>query len=103
MKKCCDLKGFLSFQVLLLIKQHPRSGDGIRKELARRRGSTPSPGTIYPVLKELKKNGWIGEASQEGKEKKYTITPKGKKELESATKKFIMLFCDLRDDFEKIR
>ena len=102
MKKCCDLKGFLSFQVLRLIKQQSRSGDEIREELERRRGTKPSPGTIYPVLKELKKNGWIEEIESPGKEKKYRITQKGKRELENTTKKFIALCCELKEDFDRI-
>ena len=59
MQKCCDMRGFLSFLVLRLIKTQPRSGEDIRQELERRRGSRPSPGTIYPVLKSLSNNGWI--------------------------------------------
>ena len=101
MVKCCDMRGFLSFLVLRLISKEPRSGEEIRKELEQRKGAKPSPGTIYPVLKSLSENGWIEETDAGAKEKKYKITAKGKKELESATRKFVAIFCDMADEFHK--
>lgn len=97
------MKGFLSFLVLRMILKRQMSGEEIREELNKRKGTRPSPGTIYPVLKTLSDNGWIKEASDHGKEKKYEITPRGKKELEVATKKFISLFCDMGEEFERHR
>ena len=79
------------------------SGENIREELMKRRGSKPSSGTIYPVLKILKKNGFIEEIEDGKKEKKYKITEKGKKEVNIATRKFIETFFDLREDFEKCK
>ncbi len=102
MRNCCDMRGFLTFTVLRLVRKHSMSGKDIRKELESRKGSKPSPGTIYPVLKAMSKNGWIRELSDVGKEKKYRITATGKKELEAATRKFVAIFCDMREEFEKI-
>lgn len=99
MKQCCDMKGFLSFIVLRLISKKNMSGEGIRNEIEKRKGKKPSPGTIYPVLKSLKENGLIEEVKDSGKEKKYTITKKGKKEVSSAVKKFVALFCDMKSEF----
>ncbi len=79
------------------------SGEEICQELERRKGSRPSPGTIYPVLKTLRENGWITECDVCGKEKKYHLTLEGKKELKVATKKFICLFGDMKEEFAKIR
>ena len=95
------MRGFLSFLVLRLIAKKPRSGGEIRKELEQRKGSKPSPGTIYPVLKNLHENSWIEETDEGSKEKKYRITAKGKKELESATRKFVAIFCDMKDEFDR--
>lgn len=95
------MKGFLSFLMLRMISQQDMSGDCIRKELEKRRGCLPSPGTIYPVLKELKAEGFIQEIKGDGKMKKYKITPEGKKELKLAMNKFIALFYDLKDEFSK--
>jgi PadR family transcriptional regulator, regulatory protein PadR len=99
MKKCCDMKGFLSFLVLRLIRNRSMSGEEIRQELEKRKGHKPSPGTIYPVLKTLSENKWIEAVDSKTKEKKYQITAKGKKEVEEATKKFVSLFCDMGCEF----
>ncbi len=99
MRKCCDMRGFLTFTVLRLISKQHLSGEDIRKEFERRKGSKPSPGTIYPVLKILSENGWIEELPDSGKEKKYRITREGKKEVEQATKRFIAYFCDMKGEF----
>ena len=99
--KCCDMKGFLAFLVLRLIKNKPMSGHEIREELKKRKGSRPSPGTIYPILKTLNENNWIKEIEDGGKEKKYQITKEGRKELDEATNKFVAIFCDMREDFER--
>ena len=95
------MKGFLTFIVLKLISKKDMSGDEIREELKKRKGTLPSPGTIYPVLKELSSNGFIEEVTKNKKEKKYKLTKSGKKELETATKKFCMLFYDMAAEFEK--
>ncbi|MEK6967556.1 MAG: PadR family transcriptional regulator [Nanoarchaeota archaeon] len=97
MKECCDLKGFLSFLVLKMISKKELSGEQIRKEIEKRKGQKPSPGTIYPVLKSLKIAGFIEEATEGKKEKKYKITRKGKKEVDIATKKFCALFYDIEE------
>ncbi len=99
MKKCCNMKGFLSFLILRLISKQNISGEEIRCDIEKRKGSKPSCGTIYPVLKELKNNGWIEELDDSGKEKKYRITQTGKKELESAMRKFVAIFSDMKDEF----
>ena len=99
MKECCEMKGFLSFIVLKLISKKNMSGDDIRKELAKRRGSKPSPGTIYPVLKSLRKSGFIKEIKDGGKTKMYNLTKKGQKEVKLATRKFCTLFYDMREEF----
>ena len=102
MEKCCDMKGFLSFLVLRLISKKSMSGEEIRREIEKRRGQKPSPGTIYPVLKILSENGWI-EAKEQGKEKIYRLTKDGQKELKEATRRFISIFCDMGEEFHRVR
>ena len=101
MKKCCDMKGFLTFSVLKMVGCKEMSGEDIREEIKKRRGTKPSSGTIYPVLKSLKQSGFIEESNKEGKVKKYKLTKKGEKELDVAIKKFCEMFHDMKDDFGK--
>ena len=79
------------------------SGDEVRKEIAKRKGALPSPGTVYPVLKHLAEGGLIEELHDNGKEKKYRLTKAGQRELKIATEKFVTLFCDMKKDFEHIK
>ena len=77
------------------------SGEEIREEIARRKGVKPSAGTIYPVLKSLSEKSLIEEIKDGGKEKKYKLTKTGQREIHVATRKFIQIFCDMRDEFKK--
>ena len=90
MHKTSEMKGFLSFLLLWLISKKSMTGAEIALELERRKGSRPSPGTIYPALKDLKDKGLI----ESDKNKSYTITKKGSRELLSHTKSFLETFCD---------
>ena len=101
MDKCCDMKGFLSFIVLRLIGKKPMTGEDLRCELEKRKGQKPSPGTIYPVLKNLNNNGWI-KCQEQGKEKIYSLTKQGHKELRIATGRFLSIFCDMGEEFKKL-
>ena len=98
---CCDMRGFLSFIVLRMIAKKNMSGEEISQEIKKRKGSKPSPGTIYPVLKSLSKNRFIEEIKSNSKMKKYSITKKGRKELRLATKKFCRIFYDMGGEFGK--
>ena len=95
------MKGFLSFLVLRFISQREMSGEDIRKELEKRKGTRPSPGTIYPVLKHLHEMKLIEVVDPKSKEKKYHITAAGKKEAKESTKRFVSLFCCMNDEFQK--
>ena len=88
--------------VLRLISKKPMSGEELRKEIEKRKGQKPSPGTIYPVLKTLNKYGWI-QSKEQGKEKIYSLTSEGKKELKEATRRFISIFCDMGEEFHRVR
>ncbi len=91
--ECCDMKGFLSFLVLWIVSKEKIKGCRICVELEKRRGSKPSPGTLYPVLKELREKGLI--VADENKN--YSLTEKGEKELLSALNYFNMIFYDMDD------
>lgn len=69
-------------------------GQEIALELEKRKGCKPSPGTIYPALKQLKENNLIKE-KKEGKTIIYSLTSEGKKELEKAKIQFCKTFSDV--------
>jgi DNA-binding PadR family transcriptional regulator len=89
--ECCDMRGLLGFLVLFLVSKKPMHGQEIARELAKRRGEKPSPGTIYPSLKSLKDAGFLSEV-KEGKTITYSLTPRGEKALELAKKRFTRTF-----------
>ena len=94
--ECCNMKGFLSYLVLWNLSKKSMTGSEIAKELENRKGSKPSPGTIYPVLKELKEKGFISP----DKKKAYSLTAKGRKELKGACSAFCRIFYDTREMFD---
>lgn len=86
----CSTKGFLSLLILWMVKKQPRTGAEIASELEERKGTKPSPGTIYPALKDLVQKGLL----KVNKKKAYSLTAKGKEELEEGLRFFCMLFKD---------
>ena len=92
----CRMKGFLSFLVLWLVSKQAMTGAELSQELERRRGSRPSPGTIYPVLKYLTEH----ELLKVDEDKKYSLTKKGKEELEMSLEHFFDTFDDI-DEMRK--
>ena len=87
----CQMKGFLSFLILWLVSRKNMTGAEIALELEKRKGHRPSPGTIYPVLKDLKDK----ELLLTDDDKRYSLTKKGKKELEIHLNTFFNTFCDI--------
>ncbi len=87
----CEMKGFLSFLIMWFVKKKPMSGTEIALEIEKRKGTKPSPGTIYPALKDLKDK----ELLSIDKEKRYSLTKKGEKELETHLNMFFKTFCDV--------
>jgi DNA-binding PadR family transcriptional regulator len=78
-------KGDLKYVLLDLIKDKPRHGYEVIRELEEQSHGfyKPSPGVIYPTLQMLEEMGYASSTEQEGK-KVYSITEKG---LEFLTKK----------------
>ena len=87
----CRMKGFLSFLIIWLISKKKMNGAEITLELEKRRGQRPSPGTIYPVLKYLTEQNLL----KIDDEKKYSLTKKGKQELEMSLNTSFETFCDI--------
>ena len=69
--------GHLRPLVLLTLAKGERSGYDLMRHLAEELGHKPSPGSIYPLLKQLHREGLV-RIRTEGKAKHYTLTTKGK-------------------------
>jgi len=72
-------KGDLKYILLDLIKDKPRHGYDIIRELEEQSYGfyKPSPGVIYPTLQMLEEMGYVSSMEQEGK-KIYSITENGR-------------------------
>lgn len=91
--KCCGMKGYLTYLVLWILSKRSMTGVELAAELEKRKGAKPSPGTIYPALKELKAQGLI---AADGK-KTYSLTNKGRRELKTACGFFCGIFYDIKE------
>lgn len=78
-------RGILKVTVLELVSESPKNGSEIMDEIEKRTHGTwrPSPGSIYPLLAYLEKQGYIQQREVEGV-KKYMITEKGTTMLKEA-------------------
>ncbi len=76
-------KGDLKYVILDLLKDKPRHGYEIIRELEEMSHGlyTPSPGAVYPTLQMLEEMGYANAAERDGK-KIYTITEEGLKFLD---------------------
>jgi PadR family transcriptional regulator PadR len=92
--ECCDMRGMLSFQILWLLSKKDMYGQELAKEIGKRKGTNPNPGTIYPALRELKKRGLI-ELKKEGRITNYHITEKGRKGVQKACEYFCRAFGEI--------
>ena len=82
---CCDMRGMLSFYILWLLSKRSMNGKEISEELEKRRGTKPTPGTIYPALKDLRIKGLV-EMERKGRATIYTLSETGREGLEKACK-----------------
>lgn len=75
-------KGDLKYVILDLLKDKPRHGYEIIRELEELSHGlyTPSPGAVYPTLQMLEEIGYASATERDGK-KIYTITEEGLKFL----------------------
>jgi len=75
-------KGDLKYVILDLIKEKPRYGYEIIRDLEELSHGfyTPSPGVVYPTLQMLEETGYASATERDGK-RVYTITEEGRKFL----------------------
>jgi len=92
--------GFIKIHILYHASREPIYGAEIQKEL-RRHGYQISPGTIYPTLHRLKKDGYLEQQSRvvSGKVRNYyTITERGRDALDKSRNKIQELVTEVLED-----
>jgi len=99
--ECCDMRGMLSFLMLWLLSKKPMYGQEIAKEISKRRGTKPNPGTIYPALRELEKRGLV-KSKKEGRVTNYYITEKGRKGILKACEYFCRAFGEIFEEHMEV-
>jgi len=72
-------RGDVRLAILLLLDEQPRHGYEIITELTERSEGRwrPSPGSVYPVLKRLAKEGLVAAVKEDGKNT-FSLTPAGR-------------------------
>jgi DNA-binding PadR family transcriptional regulator len=70
------------------------NGQELAEQIGLRRGTKPSPGTIYPALKELAQKNLINP-KKKGRQVIYTLTREGRVGLEVATRYFYKVFHEI--------
>jgi formylmethanofuran dehydrogenase subunit E len=103
------MHGHLKLLVLNLLSKGPKSGYVLMNDLKISTGKKPSPGSIYPLLDDLKNKGVLS-VEVEGKSKIYSLTKKGKSvqegfaqhkdEMKSQVRKMIGLYASISDNEE---
>jgi DNA-binding PadR family transcriptional regulator len=79
------IKGYLKIVFLRELKNKKSSGYDLMKSAEYILGKKPSAGSVYPLLKQLLDDGFIG-VKEDNKKKLYSITKKGEDLLVKLTK-----------------
>ncbi len=69
-------------------------GQELAEEIAKRRGEKPNPGTIYPALQHLKKQGLV-LVMQEGRKTVYGLTDEGRTGIVHARAYFMHAYGEI--------
>ena len=94
--------GDMKYVILKLLKDKPRHGYEVMKELEERMHGcySPSPGTVYPTLQWLEDEGLVSSKDVEGK-KVYEITEAGRTFLEDHRDVVEDIFDRVREAVER--
>lgn len=97
-----EFKGLLTLLILHELSLRELAGEDLAKKIGKRKGSTLTPGTIYPALKKLKVNKLVSFEKQ-GRRKVYSLTKKGKEELEVTYSLFSRYFYGLKNKIKRVK
>ena len=101
-KPILEFKGFLSFLILHELNTKPLCGEDLAKKIGKRKGAQLTPGTIYPALKELRRQKLV-RYRKYGRKKVYTLREEGKQELKRQHILFARYFWGLKGIISKER
>lgn len=85
------IKALLDIIILELLHDSPKHGYKTIAEIHKQFGVMLSPGTVYPLLYELEKVGWV-EIVEVKRKKVYSLTPKGTNDLKILSIFYLKLF-----------
>ncbi len=87
------LSGFIRMHILHHAAEGDLYGNWMIEEL-RHHGYRISPGTLYPLLRAMERDGWLTGKAEEGgaRRKFYRITPAGSRALKEARARLKELF-----------
>ncbi len=91
MKRTVHLpKGLLEFYILSLLSTYPAKGIELIETIRKKTNGmwSPSPGSIYPLLKKLEEEGFIYSVSNDNR---YVVTEKGKQKLEELKNEMVQI------------
>ncbi|MDR1992814.1 MAG: PadR family transcriptional regulator [Nitrososphaerota archaeon] len=99
-------KGYIRMGIIILLNKKPSHGYEIMKEIDNRTKGcwTPTPGGIYPILRDLEKSGYIKGQWQTQKNRRlkiYNITPTGEIILKQAIIKQTEIFTNMSNLFNE--
>lgn len=80
------IRGMLPFALMKLIEERPRHGSELIRAISDMTGGawTPSPGSVYPVLRKLEQEGHLSgewERTQSAPKRIYQLTGSGRQAL----------------------
>jgi DNA-binding PadR family transcriptional regulator len=93
------MRGMLSFMLLWLLLKKDMYGQEIAEEMRRRRGTKPTPGTLYPALKELEGKRLVS-SRLDGRRRIYSLTEEGRKGAIEACEYFCRAYGDIFEEFQ---
>ena len=97
-----EFKGLLTFLILHELSLKELAGEDLAKKIGNRKGSTLTPGTIYPALKKLKAKKLVVFEKQ-GRRKVYSLTKKGGEELALSYSLFSKYFYGLKNKIKRVK
>lgn len=80
-KKGQEFRGLLKLLILNELESGEATGYELIQKISSKVTKKPSPGSVYPILKEMSSSGVLN-CRNEGNKKLYSLSPKGKELLE---------------------